>query len=151
MNLWCMGEAQSRTYVLIGSSSSFGTGAALILPIQVLLNNLLYDVSEIAIAFDRADPEATALPMRWRIKLIGVHAGWFIGSVTTQAFVVIMIVRGYEVPERAAQTACSHGPWVCRHRDHLSVSPSGPVVRFRVAAAVLRLFRRRDGCLFDIR
>jgi Mg2+-importing ATPase len=68
-------------YVLMGSSSNFGNmfsmaGAALflpflpMLPIQILLNNLLYDVSEIAIPFDRVDPEATARPVRWDVKLI---------------------------------------------------------------------------------
>jgi Mg2+-importing ATPase len=68
-------------YVLMGSSSNFGNmfsmaGAALflpflpMLPIQILLNNLLYDVSEIAIPFDDVDPEATAAPVRWDIKLI---------------------------------------------------------------------------------
>ena len=68
-------------YVLMGSSSNFGNmfsmaGAALflpflpMLPIQVLLNNLLYDVSEIAIPFDRVDPEATAWPVKWDVKLI---------------------------------------------------------------------------------
>jgi Mg2+-importing ATPase len=71
-------------YVLMGSSSNFGNmfsmaGAALflpflpmlpMLPIQVLLNNLLYDVSEIAIPFDRVDPESTALPVKWDVKLI---------------------------------------------------------------------------------
>jgi Mg2+-importing ATPase len=68
-------------YVLMGSSSNFGNmfsmaGAALflpflpMLPIQVLLNNLLYDVSEIAIPFDRVDPEATARPVKWDIKLL---------------------------------------------------------------------------------
>ena len=68
-------------YVLMGSSSNFGNmfsmaGAALflsflpMLPIQILLNNLLYDVSEIAIPFDDVDPEATVKPVRWDIKLI---------------------------------------------------------------------------------
>lgn len=68
-------------YVLMGSSSNFGNmfsmaGAALflpflpMLPIQILLNNLLYDVSEIAIPFDRVDPEATAKPVTWDIHLI---------------------------------------------------------------------------------
>jgi len=68
-------------YVLMGSSSNFGNmfsmaGAALflpflpMLPIQILLNNLLYDVSEIAIPFDRVDPEAAARPVKWDIKLI---------------------------------------------------------------------------------
>ena len=68
-------------YVLMGSSSNFGNmfsmaGAALflpflpMLPIQILLNNLLYDVSEIAIPFDRVDPEATARPVKWDVRLI---------------------------------------------------------------------------------
>jgi Mg2+-importing ATPase len=68
-------------YVLMGSSSNFGNmfsmaGAALflpflpMLPIQILLNNLLYDASEIAIPFDRVDPEATARPVEWDVKLI---------------------------------------------------------------------------------
>ena len=68
-------------YVLMGSSSNFGNmfsmaGAALflpflpMLPIQILLNNLLYDASEIAIPFDRVDPETTARPVKWDIKLI---------------------------------------------------------------------------------
>jgi Mg2+-importing ATPase len=68
-------------YVLMGSSSNFGNmfsmaGAALflpflpMLPIQILLNNLLYDVSEIAIPFDGVDPEAVALPVKWDIAFI---------------------------------------------------------------------------------
>jgi P-type Mg2+ transporter len=35
-----------------------------------LLNNLLYDVSEIAIPFDRFDPEVTVRPVTWDVKLI---------------------------------------------------------------------------------
>ncbi|MFA5120031.1 magnesium-translocating P-type ATPase [Zavarzinia sp.] len=68
-------------YALMGSSSNFGNmfsmaGAALflpflpMLPIQILLNNLLYDVSEIAIPFDRVDAEATAEPVTWDVRLI---------------------------------------------------------------------------------
>jgi len=68
-------------YVLMGSSSNFGNmfsmaGAALILPflpmlpIQILLNNLLYDISEIAIPFDQVDEEAIAGPVKWDIKFI---------------------------------------------------------------------------------
>ena len=68
-------------YVLMGSSSNFGNmfsmaGAALILPflpmlpIQILLNNLLYDISEIAIPFDQVDEEAIVGPVKWDIKFI---------------------------------------------------------------------------------
>ncbi len=68
-------------YVLMGSSSNFGNmfsmaGASLflpflpMLPIQILLNNLLYDISEIAIPFDDVDPELVARPVRWDVGLI---------------------------------------------------------------------------------
>lgn len=68
-------------YILMGSSSNFGNmlsmaGAALVLPflpmlpIQVLLNNLLYDASEIGIPFDRVDPETITRPVRWNMALI---------------------------------------------------------------------------------
>ena len=68
-------------YVLMGASSNFGNmfsmaGATLILPflpmlpIQILLNNLIYNVSEIAIPFDSVDPEAVVGPVKWDIKLI---------------------------------------------------------------------------------
>jgi Mg2+-importing ATPase len=68
-------------YVLMGASSNFGNmfsmaGAALLLPflpmlpIQILLNNLIYNVSEIAIPFDRVDPEAVVGPVKWDIRLV---------------------------------------------------------------------------------
>jgi P-type Mg2+ transporter len=68
-------------YALMASSSNFGNmfsmaGAVLflpflpMLPIQILLNNLLYDLSEIAIPFDRVDPEATVRPIQWNVKLV---------------------------------------------------------------------------------
>ena len=68
-------------YVLMGASSNFGNmfsmaGATLILPflpmlpIQILLNNLIYNVSEIAIPFDNVDPETVVKPLKWDIRLI---------------------------------------------------------------------------------
>jgi Mg2+-importing ATPase len=68
-------------YVLMGASSNFGNmfsmaGATLILPflpmlpIQILLNNLIYNLSEIAIPFDSVDPEVVVGPVKWDIKLI---------------------------------------------------------------------------------
>ena len=35
------------------------------LPTQILLNNLLYDLSELGIPFDGVRPEATARPQVW--------------------------------------------------------------------------------------
>ena len=63
-------------YVRMGASSNFGNmlsmaAASLLLPFlpmlptQVLLNNLLYDFSEIGIPFDTVRPEALARPQVW--------------------------------------------------------------------------------------
>ena len=68
-------------YVMMGTSSNFGNmfsmaGASLILPflpmrpIQVLLNNLLYDLSEVPIPMDDVDDELLAQPHHWDIQFI---------------------------------------------------------------------------------
>jgi len=68
-------------YILMGSSSNFGNmfsmaGAALFLPflpmrpVQVLLNNLLYDCSEAGVPLDNVDPEPLQRPARWDFRLI---------------------------------------------------------------------------------
>ncbi len=73
--------ANIMKYVMMGTSSNFGNmfsmaGGALLLPflpmlpIQILLNNLLYDLSEIAIPMDRVDPAMLARPRRWNIALV---------------------------------------------------------------------------------
>jgi len=68
-------------YLLMGTSSNFGNmfsmaGAALLLPFlpmlptQILLNNLLYDIAQLTIPTDNVDPEYVARPQRWDISLI---------------------------------------------------------------------------------
>ncbi|MEM2124454.1 MAG: magnesium-translocating P-type ATPase [Methanolinea sp.] len=68
-------------YILMGTSSNFGNmvsvaGASLflpflpMLPIQILLNNLLYDISESTIPTDRVDEEYVRRPKRWDIGFI---------------------------------------------------------------------------------
>ena len=68
-------------YIMMGTSSNFGNmfsmaGASLILPflpmlpIQVLLNNLLYDFSEVPIPMDDVDDELLAQPRHWDIQFI---------------------------------------------------------------------------------
>ncbi|MBB3929438.1 Mg2+-importing ATPase [Kaistia hirudinis] len=68
--------ANIMKYVRMGTSSNFGNMlstalASLVLPflplapLQILLNNLLYDLSEIGIPFDRADEEELATPKKW--------------------------------------------------------------------------------------
>jgi len=73
--------ANTMKYVLMGTSSNFGNmfsaaGASAflsflpMLPSQILLNNLLYDSSQLAIPTDNADPEQVARPSRWDVHLI---------------------------------------------------------------------------------
>jgi Mg2+-importing ATPase len=68
-------------YLMMATSSNFGNMASMavaplllpflpLLPVQVLLNNLLYDVSEIAIPLDRVDRSELARPHRWDMKFI---------------------------------------------------------------------------------
>jgi Mg2+-importing ATPase len=68
-------------YINMGTSSNFGNmfsmaGGALLLPflpmrpVQILLNNLLYDVSEIAIPLDTVDEEYVRKPRQWDLKAI---------------------------------------------------------------------------------
>jgi Mg2+-importing ATPase len=69
-------------YVRMTGSSSFGNmfsvvGASALLPfvpmapVQILVNNLLYDVSQTAVATDNVDPEYVARPRRWDISGVG--------------------------------------------------------------------------------
>lgn len=122
--------ANIMKYVTMGTSSNFGNmfsmaGAVLILPflpmlpVQILLNNLLYDVSEIAIPFDRVDDQQ---PRHWDMDLVRdfmlvfgpisslfdfaafglllwvFHAtqslfqtGWFVMSLASQVLVIFVI------------------------------------------------------------
>lgn len=68
-------------YLLMGTSSNFGNmfsmaGASLflqflpMLPTQILLNNFLYDLSQVTIPTDNVDASYIIKPHRWDIKLI---------------------------------------------------------------------------------
>jgi len=65
-------------YIRMGASSNFGNmfsvvGGSYFLPflpmapIQILLNNLLYDISQVGIPADKVDPEFTKTPRKWNI------------------------------------------------------------------------------------
>jgi len=68
-------------YIKMGSSSNFGnmfsmTGGSLflpflpMLPIQILLNNFLYDLSQVAIPSDQVDKEYLRNPRQWNVNAI---------------------------------------------------------------------------------
>jgi Mg2+-importing ATPase len=73
--------ANTIKYVLMGTSSNFGNmfsaaGASAVLsflpmlPSQILLNNLLYDSSQLAIPTDHVDPDQLRRPSHWDIGMI---------------------------------------------------------------------------------
>ena len=68
--------ANTRKYILLGTSSNFGNMASMaaavlflpflpMLPVQILLNNLLYDTVSAALPLDRVDASETASPQHW--------------------------------------------------------------------------------------
>ena len=68
-------------YMMMGTSSNFGNmfsmaGGVLFLPFlpmlptQILLNNLLYDLSETAIPMDRVSDATAAQPRRWNLDIV---------------------------------------------------------------------------------
>jgi len=69
-------------YIRMTASSNFGNvfsvlvGSAFLpflpmLPLQLLVQNLLYDISQIAIPFDKVDRELVARPLKWNPANIG--------------------------------------------------------------------------------
>ena len=73
--------ANIMKYIVMGTSSNFGNmfsmaAASLFLPFlpmlptQILLNNFLYDLSQISIPADNVDPALLHKPKRWRIEFV---------------------------------------------------------------------------------
>lgn len=85
--------ANIMKYIMMGASSNFGNmlsmaGAALwlpflpMLPVQVLLNNLLYDLSEVAIPLDRVDAQQLQKPHDWDLGFVQRFM-WVVGPVSS--------------------------------------------------------------------
>jgi Mg2+-importing ATPase len=73
--------ANIMKYVRMGTSSNFGNMLSMaassvfipflpLTPVQVLLNNLLYDVSETGIPFDRVEPDDIREPHAWDMSAV---------------------------------------------------------------------------------
>lgn len=103
-------------YVKMALSSNFGNvfsivGASVIfpffpmLPVQLLLQNLLYDISQIAIPFDNVDQEFLLTPRTWDPKGISRFM-LFIGPISSifdyVTFAVLWFVFATNAPEKQA-------------------------------------------------
>jgi Mg2+-importing ATPase len=100
-------------YIRMGASSAFGNmlsvvGASAFLPflpmapVQILLNNLLYDVSQTALAADAVDARYLEQPRRWSIGNIGRYMLAF-GPISSlfdyvTFFVLIAVFQARESP-----------------------------------------------------
>lgn len=85
--------ANIMKYIMMGTSSNFGNmfsmaGATLFLPFlpmlpaQILLNNLLYDVSELPIPMDSVDKQYLSHPRHWDTAFIR-NFMWVVGPVSS--------------------------------------------------------------------
>jgi Mg2+-importing ATPase len=122
-------------YIKMTASSNFGNVFSVLvasaflpflpmLPLQLLVQNLLYDISQTAIPFDNVDPELVQQPQRWRPDDIGrfmVVFGpvssvfdiatyavmWFVFGATTVA-ASSLFQAGWFVEGLATQTLIVH-------------------------------------------
>jgi Mg2+-importing ATPase len=122
-------------YIKMNASSNFGNVFSVLvasaflpflpmLPLQLLVQNLLYDISQTAIPFDNVDPELVQYPQRWRPDDIGrfmlvfgpvssvfdictFALMWFVFGATTEARAPLF-QAGWFIEGLATQTLIVH-------------------------------------------
>lgn len=108
--------ANTMKYIMMGASSNFGNMFSMsfasvmvpflpMLPVQILLNNLLYDSSQIAIPTDKVDEESVMKPKRWDIGFIRRFMLIF-GPVSSifDVLTFTVLFYGFQASEAAFQT-----------------------------------------------
>jgi len=104
--------ANIRKYIMMATSSNFGNMFSMaaasvflpflpMLPAQILLNNVLYDLSEVAIPLDRVDAEEIRGPQAWDMTFIR-NFMWVIGPVSSlfdflTFYVLLAVLNANEV------------------------------------------------------
>jgi P-type Mg2+ transporter len=104
-------------YIMMGLSSNFGNmfsaaGAVIflpflpMLPVQILLNNFIYDVSQLTIPTDNVDRDWVVKAKRWNIKFIKRFM-LFIGPISSifDFSTFFIFYYGFKVSEGVFQTA----------------------------------------------
>jgi Mg2+-importing ATPase len=103
-------------YVRMGTSSNFGNMLSMalasivlpflpLLPLQILLNNLLYDLSEVGIPFDEVDSEDVASPQVWDMHSI-LRFTIIMGAVSSlfDAVTFVVLLKLFEANAPLFQT-----------------------------------------------
>lgn len=150
--------ANTNKYISMAISSNFGnmfsmTGASILLPflpmlpVQVLLNNLLYESSQFAITFDRVEKSVISRPNPWNIKFIKKFMFMFGGISSVFDFLTFFVLykifmlsgsafqTGWFIESFATQTLVI---FLIRSRNSIfkSIAPH-PVVFWSTIAAVI--------------
>lgn len=104
-------------YLLMGTSSNFGNMVSMaaasvllpflpMLPVQILVNNLIYDVSELGIPFDRVAGEEKAKPQVWDLEALKRFT--FVMGAVSSVFdltTFFILLRGFHADETMFRTA----------------------------------------------
>ena len=97
--------ANMLKYIKMTASSNFGNVFSVLiasaflpflpmLPLQLLVQNLLYDISQIAIPFDNVDPEMLVKPQRWNPDDLSRFMIWF-GPLSSLFDIVTFVLLWY--------------------------------------------------------
>ena len=108
--------ANIMKYIMMGTSSNFGNmfsmaAASLflpflpMLPVQILLNNMLYDVSEVPIPTDRVDDAEILRPRNWDMRFIRDFM-WGVGPVSSlfDFLTFFILLKVFEADQALFQT-----------------------------------------------
>jgi magnesium-transporting ATPase (P-type) len=98
----------TQKYIFMALSSNFGNMFSVavaavflpflpMLPIQILINNFLYDSSQFAIPYDAVDETTTLRPQRWDMRL--VYRFMWVFGLTSSVFDLVTFLLLYKVFE----------------------------------------------------
>ncbi|MDQ5897469.1 MAG: P-type Mg2+ transporter, partial [Pseudomonadota bacterium] len=143
-------------YIRLSASSSFGNVLSVLLasaflpflpmlPLQLLVQNLMYDLSQTAMAFDRVDDELLARPLAWNASGIGRFMLCFgpVSSVFDLATFALMW-WGFGANDPTRQALFQSGWFVAGLLTqtlvvHLLRTPRIPFVQSRASATLLAM------------
>ncbi len=141
--------ANIMKYILMGTSSTFGNMVSLsigslwlpflpLLPAQILLNDLLYDASQLLLVKDNVDHYLVEKPYRWDIRFIRKFMVVFGGL--SSLFDIMTFYILYQVFQ--ASSALFQTGWF------LESAVSQMVIIFSIRTAVVPFFRSRSSWPF---
>jgi len=109
-------------YIKMTASSNFGNVFSILiasaflpflpmLPVQLLVQNLLYDVSQISIPWDKMDKEFTKLPRKWESGSIAIFM-IFIGPLSSVFDIITFVVMWFVFKANSdSEQALFHTGW----------------------------------------